>query len=96
MIIGRDGNDAQAPERRMLAREEHLQRLQKMVESGETIFATAMLDEEDNMVGSVMILNYQSREQVDNYLRNEPYIIKNVWQDLEIRKCAVPPLFMKK
>ena len=36
------------------------------------------------MKGSVMIMDFGSRDLPEDYLRNEPYIIEKVWADIKV------------
>lgn len=55
----------------------------------------ALLDEKGQMFGSVMILDYPSRKELDGWLRIEPYLVNKVWEKIEIKPCKVGPSFMK-
>lgn len=91
-----DGTDEAAPKRRLDAREEHLKSTDERVKAGNTICAAAMLDEEGKMFGSVLIVDYPSREELDQWLKVEPYMVHNVWQKIEITPCRLAPMFAKK
>lgn len=54
----------------------------------------ALLNEDGQMIGSVMILNYPSRKELDDWLRIEPYVINNVWEKIEITPCKVGSTFL--
>jgi uncharacterized protein len=55
----------------------------------------AILDETDKMVGSVYVCDFESRQELDQWLKNEPYVTGNVWQQIEVHKCRVGPSFSK-
>ena len=55
--------------------------------------AAALLDDDGKMIGSVMIFDVDSREELDALLENEPYVTGNVWQDIEIKACKKAPGF---
>lgn len=93
LIIGRDGNDEQALARRMAAREAHIALGDKMLAAGKMLYGVAILDDDDKMVGSVLIYDVASREELDQCLKEEPYIIGDVWQQVDIQKCKVGPSF---
>ena len=95
IVTGYDGNDDKALERRMNAREAHLNMVDEMIEKGHDLYAAALLDESGNMKGSMMIVEFASREQLDAWLKVEPYIINNVWQRVEIVECKVAAAFVK-
>lgn len=82
--------------RRLAARDEHVKLGDTMKATGNYIMGVAMLDENGNMKGSVMILDYPSRKELDDWLKIEPYVINNVWETIEITPCKVGPSFLKK
>lgn len=95
IITAYDGTDDKAPERRAMAREEHLKSVEKRFEAGEHLYGAAILDDEGKMLGSLMIVSYPSREELDKWLSVEPYVVNNVWQKIDIKRCNVAPAFMR-
>ena len=53
------------------------------------VCARGMLDEAGKPKGSVLILEFDNREQVDAYLANEPYVIEKVWEDVKVEPLNV-------
>ena len=92
MVIGKDGYDAEAPERRASARPMHLEGAKALKASGNLITACAMLNDEGNMIGSVMIMEFEDDFALKAYLDNEPYIKQSVWQDVEVKPIKVANL----
>ena len=41
------------------------------------------------MKGSVLILDFESRAQLDAYLETEPYVVNHVWEKIEIEAMNV-------
>ena len=41
------------------------------------------------MISSFQVMEFDSREKLDAYLKSEPYITGNVWQDVKIESCNV-------
>lgn len=64
-------------DKRMEIRPRHLEGIERIKEH--VICAGGLLDDEGKMKGSVLIMEYESREQLDEYLANEPYVQENVW-----------------
>ncbi len=93
IIIARDAKDDGALSRRMAAREAHMEGVKAGIEAGQNLIAAAMLKEGGDMAGSVMIVEYPDRVALDEWLKNEPYVIGEVWQDIEIIECKIPPAF---
>jgi len=74
-------------EHRMEVRPRHLANLENI--NGKVICAGGLLDEEGRMKGSVLIMEVESRELLDEYLASEPYVTENVWQDVKVEVMNV-------
>ena len=94
IVMAYDGNDEKALERRLAAREEHLKSVQQRYKEGQHLYGAAILDDDGNMIGSMMVVDFPSREELDNWLKVEPYMVGNVWKKIEIQPCKVAPIFM--
>lgn len=93
IVIGYDGKDAQALDRRMAAREAHLALSDQAIARGEHLLAAALLNEDEQMCGSVMVVDFPSRDALDKWLETEPYIQGKVWEDVQVFPCKIPPSF---
>ncbi|MFA7570517.1 MAG: YciI family protein [Sulfurimonadaceae bacterium] len=82
LVIAYDYEDAL--ERRMEARPAHVKATQSLMKSGKIITACAMIEEE-KMVGSTVITNFDTEEEFEAWLSNEPYVKGNVWNMEEIQ-----------
>lgn len=94
LITGRDGTDADAPQRRQNARPAHLEYAEKLRKEGRLLMAAALLSADDKMIGSVLLLNLENKEELDQYLACEPYVVSEVWKNIETQRVAVPAQFM--
>ncbi len=94
VVTGYDGNDEKAMERRLSVREEHMKLVDTMKNEGKHLYAAALLDENEKMIGSVLIVDFPTREALDGWLKIEPYVVGDVWRRIEITPCKVPPMFM--
>lgn len=94
LIIARDGTDDRALERRLSARERHLASITRLRDEGRALYGAALIDDSGVMRGSVLVMNFETREDLDAYLLGEPYVTEEVWKDIEVRRCRVPDLFM--
>lgn len=94
LITAYDGTDEKALERRLGARDEHLRSISEMFNQKKHLYAAAILDADKKMIGSVLIVDFPTREDLDEYLKIEPYVVNNVWKKIEIKPCAVGPMFM--
>lgn len=94
LVMGYDGTDDKALDRRMAAREAHLAGVRKMKEEGKAIFGIALLDDQEKMIGSVMAMDFPSRTELNDWLKIEPYVTGDVWLKIEVLPAQVPPIFM--
>ncbi len=93
VVIARDATDEDALQRRMAAREAHIALSEEALGRGEQILGAAMFDDDGRMCGSVMVVDFPSREAVDEWLKVEPYVTGNVWGDIEVIPCNIGPSF---
>ena len=85
VIIANDGTDEGALERRKQVRPFHLAGAKKLKEQNNYVTGGAILDEEGNMRGSVMIVQFETKEEFDHWFENEPYIKDAVWKSIEVK-----------
>ena len=93
IVLAKDGTDEEALDRRKASRESHIAYSDMAVKIGEQIVGAALLDNEDNMRGSMMIVEFENIDKLREWLDHEPYITGNVWQNVEIIPCKVGPSF---
>ncbi len=85
LLTALDATDPEAPERRLKARPEHLEKVSLLRKSGKFLFGGAILNDSGNMIGSMIVYEFTDRASLDACLKDEPYINKNVWEKIEIR-----------
>lgn len=85
MIKAFDGEGMLA--KRMEVRPDHLEGMKKM--NSHIILAGGLLDEEGKMKGSLLVVEFDDRAQVDAYLANEPYVKAKVWETIEVEQMNV-------
>ena len=88
-LFALDFTDEGALERRMQAREKHLEGAKALKEEGKLIFAGAILDESGKMIGSNLILQFASDDELEEWKSAEPYILEKVWERIEIRPLKI-------
>ena len=94
VIIGTDATDAQALERRMAARAGHIAHIDATMAN--MVLGVATLNPEGMMNGSVMVVDFPSRAELDAWLQAEPYVAGAVWQEVQIIPCKIGPSFLPK
>jgi uncharacterized protein len=83
-VIARDGTDPEAKARRLAVRPAHLERVAPFVERGRVLIGGAILDEAGDMVGSVLLTDFTSREEVEEWVAEDPYVTGGVWKEIEV------------
>ena len=74
-------------DKRMEVRPRHLEGMKKLSEH--IICAGGLLDEEGKMKGSALIMDFESRKELDDYIANEPYVLEKVWEKIEVEQINV-------
>jgi uncharacterized protein len=95
-VLAYDGSDEKALERRMAAREAHLKSANELYNNGQWLYAAALLNEDGKMIGSTIICDFSSRKELEEeWLKNEPYILGNVWKKIEIHRAQIPSFILR-
>ncbi len=89
LITAYDFTDTDALKRRMDVRPHHIDNIMEMKASGNFVVGGAMLNEEGNPIGSVMILQFETEEQLTAWQQNEPYVTQQVWENVDIKPFKV-------
>ena len=89
LIIANDGKDEEALSRRNEVRPLHLAGARKLKENGNFVIGGAMLDEGNNMRGSIMIVQFETQDDFHKWYDNEPYITGGVWKEIEVKPFRV-------
>ena len=84
LLIAHDDTDADAQNRRAKVRPEHLRKIKLLKDSDEFLFGGAILDDDGNMIGSMILYEMPDRETLNERLKNEPYVNAGVWKKIEI------------
>ena len=74
-------------DKRMEVRPRHFEGMEKMKEH--ILCAGGMLDKDGKMMGSLLIMEFESRDQLDEYLSKEPYVVEHVWERIEVEQMNV-------
>ncbi|HEY4327853.1 MAG TPA: YciI family protein [Mucilaginibacter sp.] len=89
LITAYDYTDTGALQRRMNVRPHHLDGAKELREKGNYILGGAILDEEGKMIGSVMILEFETEEGLEVWKQSEPYITQKIWESVDIKPFRV-------
>ena len=85
IITAHDGENML--EKRLAVRLRHLEGVAKL--GRHVVCAGGLLDNEGKMKGSVLVLDFEDRSALDDYLKNEPYVVEHVWEKIEIETVNV-------
>ena len=76
-------------EKRLATRPQHLARLEKLAEEGRVIVAGAMPKDRNNpqagFYGSTLILDFESREALDEWLADEPFLKEGIYASIDVK-----------
>jgi len=86
VIIGLDGTDSAATERRAKARQAHINLGDELRQSGNMWYGAALLHDDGTMKGSMILVDFESEEELQAWLDKEPYVVGDVWRNVAIHK----------
>ncbi|HEY4963816.1 MAG TPA: YciI family protein [Candidatus Saccharimonadales bacterium] len=86
VLIGLDGTDSKAAERRIKARQAHIEMGEKLRQSGNMWYGAALLHDDGTMKGSMILVDFPTEEELNEWLDKEPYVVGKVWKDVTIHK----------
>ena len=74
-------------EKRMEVRPRHLEGMERIRQH--VVCAGGLHDDEGKMKGSMLVMEFESRQELDEYLANEPYVLEHVWEKIEVEPINV-------
>jgi len=74
-------------DKRMEVRPRHLEGMNKLKEH--VVCAGGLLDDEGKMKGSMLVMEFEDRKELDKYIAQEPYVVEHVWEKIEIERINV-------
>jgi len=92
LLIGYDGKDPEAPERRMKVRAEHLENAAQLKKDGTILFGGAILNELEQMIGSVIVYEVPDEETLKKVVGDDPYVTGSVWEKIKINPFRLAKL----
>ena len=84
LILANDYKDAEALQRRLSVREQHLQRVREEKLKGKFVIGGAKLDEAGQMKGSMLVVDLENEAAVREWINQDPYITGRVWDEIDI------------
>ncbi|MXV15397.1 YciI family protein [Hufsiella ginkgonis] len=89
LITAYDFTDEQALDRRMAVRPDHLEGARTLKSKNQFVLGGAMLNDDGKMVGSTMMVQFETPADLDEWLANEPYILRKVWDKVTVTSFRV-------
>ena len=89
LVVAHDGKDAL--ERRMKNRPAHLEGAHQKQVNGNFVLGGAIVDDADKMVGTAVICQFETRAELDQWLKTDPYVLGKVWEKIEVYPFRVAP-----
>ena len=74
-------------EKRLEVRPRHLEGMERIRQH--VVCAGGLLDDEGKMKGSMLVMEFESCQELDEYLANEPYVQEHVWEKIEVEPINV-------
>jgi len=84
LVIAYDYTDPDAYQRRLSVRENHLAGARRLKAAGHFVTGGAMLDADGHMIGSMMVVDFASPDELAVWQEHEPYLLHQVWEKVTI------------
>lgn len=88
-LVAYDYTDEDALNRRLACRERHLEGIRRLYQSGNFISGGVILNDEGKMIGSNAHFRFTSREALEAWLAQDPYMTEGVWEKVDIREAKL-------
>ncbi|QJD98023.1 hypothetical protein HH214_20155 [Mucilaginibacter robiniae] len=85
VITAYDYTDTEALQRRIDVRPHHLDKVKELKENGNFIAGGAILNADGKMIGSVMMVQFESDEALEAWKNNDPYVLQKVWETIDVK-----------
>ena len=92
VVTALDYTDADALNRRMATREQHLACIRMLIAQGHFLSGGALLDAAGKMIGSTIHMEFPDRASLDAQLQKDPYVTGRVWEKIEVSQVKLVPL----
>ncbi len=93
VVTALDGTDSDAAQRRHDSQRAHRELGYDMIAARQILFSTALLNDNGDTIGSMRVMDFPSRRELDEWLDYEPYVINGVWKEIDIKPCKMGPAF---
>jgi uncharacterized protein len=80
-----DHTDAEAPERRQKVRPDHLETARRLKENGHFVLGGALLSPSGQMIGSLLVVDFEKEDDLEQWLASDPYVTGKVWDKIDVK-----------
>jgi len=92
LITAYDYTHEGALQHRVDVRLHHLDAVREMKKNGNYLLGGAILNEDGNMIGTTMIIQFESGAELQAWQQGEPCITQKVWETVDIKPFKVAEL----
>ena len=85
LVLAWDAPNEEGVARRDATRAAHTASIYELWEQGHVVLGAGILDDDGVIRGSLVVVDYPSRPDVDGYLSTEPFATEGVWEQVEVR-----------
>jgi uncharacterized protein len=96
LLVARNRPGLEALAKRQQLRVKQVEAVRMMANHGTMQFGGAILTEDGTPAGSMAVLNFASRAELDAWLRDHPYRTNSVWGEIEIWGLEPAPVFLER
>lgn len=96
MVMAWDAEGDEGLARRDAARLAHAESIRTQWEAGHVLLGAGILDDEGTVRGSLVVVDYPSRDDLDRYLEREPFVTESVWERIEVHPLRVPDFYLSR
>src|SRR5579859_2840624 len=95
MVIAWDLPGHEGVARRDDLRPAHAAAIRDLWEEGRVVLGAGILDDAGAVRGSLVIVDYPSRADVDGYLASEPFATGGLWDRVEVHPLRLPDFYLQ-
>ncbi|MBS7563526.1 hypothetical protein KHS38_03830 [Mucilaginibacter sp. Bleaf8] len=85
LVTAYDYKDEGALQRRLDVRPHHLDNIKKLQSGNNFVVGGAILNEQGQMIGSSMIVQFETDEEMESWKNNDPYVLQKVWETVDVK-----------
>ena len=94
LVLAWDHPTEEGVARREATRPSHSASIRELWEQGHVLLGAGILDEEDVIRGSLVVVDYPTRADVNRYLDSEPFATNEVWERVEVHPLRVGDIYL--